>query len=82
MSDTVKYIENERGRFRLHIWETNKGFYLGAKRWDVCKYIVDFGWYRLERQAGEWNSPDRADRDGEASLKHWSENYDPKGIED
>lgn len=87
MSDQTKIIETERGRFRLQLWETNKGWTLGYARWNVCAAVAwepgepQF-WHEVQRQAGDFNSWDRAERDGAAALEYWSAHFNPETWDD
>lgn len=88
MSDQTKIITTERGRFRLKLWETNKGWTLGYARWNVCASVAwESGggqriWFPLEHQAGDFNSWDRAERDGAAALDYWSTHFNPETWDD
>lgn len=87
MSDQTRIIETERGRFKLQIWETNKGWTLGYARWCVYASVAWEAderrfWFPLQYQAGEFNSWDRAERDGAAALEYWSEHFNPETWDD
>lgn len=58
------------GRFRLEVWESNKGPVLGLCRWRLSYWIPDLEtWYPLRGIANRWPvAPDRAMRDAEHAL--------------
>lgn len=84
MSDHTHIITNENGRFRLDIWETNKGAALGYVKWAV--YILidlpDFKHWTKVEQCTRPVTADIAERDGYASLNWYAENYIPESGED
>lgn len=76
MSDQTHIITNDKGRFKLDIWETNKGFFLGYVKWAVKVWLPDLGvWETLERCNHPVTS-DTAERDGYTALNFQANNYE------
>lgn len=75
MDDETEYIENERGKFRLRIWETNKGPELGYVKWDICIYSRALAWWWALETSGI-TTYEKALRMGRVRLHDWSETYE------
>jgi hypothetical protein len=75
MDDIREYIENERGKFRLEVWETNKAPELGFCKWRVCIWEPETkSWYALN-PSNRYMTLDVALNQGRQYLKTWSEEW-------
>lgn len=77
MDDIREFVENERGKFMLEVWETNKAPELG-----FCKYCVYIWepetetWFALN-YTNQYMTLDVALNLGRQFLKTWSEEWTP-----
>lgn len=75
MNDIREYITNERGRFKLTIWETNKAPELGFVKYEVSIWEPETEtWYALNPSRG-YMTLDVALNMGRQFLKTWSEEW-------
>lgn len=73
MDDIREYVENERGKFMLEVWETSKAHERGFCKWRVCVWEPQTEtWYALN-PSNQYMTLDKALNQGRDFLKTWSE---------
>lgn len=75
MNDIREYIINERGKFKLEVWETSKAHALGFCKWCVSVWEPQTEtWYALN-PSNQYMTLDVALDVGRDYLKTWSEQW-------